>query len=144
MKSAMKFEMMYQARMLSSEIIMAAMKGDPENLDKKAFLQNLKHCRFEAGYYDKNKKAIFTEIKTFTKFEKRFFMEDDCCYTVIEDPSNHLGVRYIVLKENELMGTLHQLRIKIISYLVLSFIFIKFLACNRTLVRPDDQFVVFM
>jgi hypothetical protein len=52
MKSAMKFEMMYQARMLSSNIIMAAMKSDTENLNKKTFLQDLKHCRFEAGYYD--------------------------------------------------------------------------------------------
>ena len=57
MKSAMKFEMMYQARMLSSEIIMAAMKSDSENLNKKTFLQDLKHCRFEVGYYDKNEKT---------------------------------------------------------------------------------------
>lgn len=122
MKSAMKFEMMYQARMLSSEIIMAAMKGDSESLNKKTFLQNLKHCRFEAGYYDENKKPIYTEIESFSNFDESFFEKGKSCYTVAEDPSVHLGVRYIVLKENDLASTLHQLRIKIIGYLVFSFI----------------------
>ena len=44
------------------------------------------------------------------------------CYTVTEDKSEHLGVRYIVLKENDLAKSLDDLRLKIIGYLVLSFI----------------------
>lgn len=127
MQNAMKFEMMYQARMLSSSIVMRAMedhtKGSMDTLSRDSFLKNLKHCRFQVGYYDKDKKAIYTEIDNFeVTDDTAFFIKDKSCYTVIEDKSSHLGVRYIVLKENELAKTVQSLRIKIIGYLVLSFI----------------------
>ena len=123
MKSAMKFEMMYQGRMLSSKIIMKAMQHpDVDDVDKLNFLESLKHCRFDVGYYDRDKDPLFTEIDDVARFDKDFYVKDNCCYTVIEDPSDHLGVHYIVLKENELVGMFRQLRIKIIGYLLLSFL----------------------
>jgi len=122
MKSAMKFEMMYQARNLSSEIVMKAMKNKKGTFDKKKFLKELKHCRFKAGYYDKNKNALYTEIETVGHFDTDFFIDNMKCYTVTEDKSEYLGVRYIVLKESDLANSLHKLRIKIIGYLVFSFI----------------------
>jgi two-component system OmpR family sensor kinase len=126
MQNAMKFEMMYQARMLSSEIVMKAMKHKQntmlDNEQRFTFLKELKHCRFEAGYYDKDKNPIYTEIKNMKTFDKPFFIENKSCSTVIEDKSDHLGVHYIVLKEYDLAKSLHELRIKIIGYLVLSFI----------------------
>jgi len=121
----MKFEMMYQARMLSSEIIMKAMKNKEEGLkafNRGDFLKELKHCRFQAGYYSKDQTSLYTEIKDVNRFDTDFFEENMKCYTVTEDKSEHLGVRYIVLKENDLANSLHELRIKIIGYLVLSFI----------------------
>ncbi len=122
-KSAMKFEMMYQARMLSSEIVMKAMKdGFKNEADKLDFLKTLKYCRFEVGYYDENKNSIYTEITNLSKFDDVFFENNKSCYTVVEDTSRHLGVRYVALKENELEDILSQLRIKIINYLVFSFI----------------------
>jgi two-component system OmpR family sensor kinase len=150
MKSAMKFEMMYQARMLSSNIIMAAMKSDTENLNKKTFLQDLKHCRFEAGYYDENEEPIYTEIEYFDDFDEEFSIENGSYYAVIEDSSNHLGVHYIVLKESELLKTQQQLRIKIIEYLVLSFLLMGvvgyflsrlFLQPVREQIESLDQFI---
>lgn len=125
MKSAMKFEMMYQSRMLSSKIAMEAMKHDekkPLHFNKNDFLKNLKHCRFKAGYYTENKKPIYTEIDNVARFDTDFFVKDMKCYTVMEDPKKHLGVQYIVLKENDLAQALSALRIKIIGYLVFSFI----------------------
>jgi two-component system OmpR family sensor kinase len=125
MKSAMKFEMMYQARNLSSAIAMKAMKNNENKVkpfDKMGFLKKLKHCRFQAGYYDTNKKPLYTEIKNVTRFDTDFFIKDMKCYTVSEDLSQHLGVRYIVLQENDLSKALDDLRIKIIGYLVFSFI----------------------
>ena len=127
MKSAMKFEMMYQARNLSSDIAMKAMKN-AENKDtlkpfnKAYFLKNLKHCRFDAGYYDVNKKPIYSEINDVARFDTDFFIKNKKCYTVSEDVSEHLGVRYIVLKENDLAQALDDLRVKIIGYLIFSFI----------------------
>ena len=125
MKSAMKFEMMYQARMLTSKIAMKAMQNaekDQKTFNKNAFLKNLKHCRFSAGYYDTNKTPLYTEIGEVARFDTDFFVKNMKCYTVTEDPKSHLGVRYIVLKESDLAQSLAALRIKIIGYLVFSFI----------------------
>lgn len=122
MKNMMKFEMMYQARMLSSKIVMKAMKTKEGSFNKKTFLKNLKHCRFQVGYYDGNKKPMYTEIEKVHNFDSDFFEDKMKCYTVTEDESEHLGVRFIVLEENDLAKSLSDLRIKIIGYLVLSFI----------------------
>jgi len=125
MKSAMKFEMMYQARMLASKIAMKAMKNDDKSMpgfNKEEFLKKLKHCRFKAGYYDKNKKPLYTEITDVKRFDSDFFVNHMKCFTVTEDENEHLGIRYIVLKENDLAMTLQRLRLKIIGYLLLSFL----------------------
>jgi two-component system OmpR family sensor kinase len=152
MKSAMKFEMMYQGRMISSNIVMKAMKR-PETskpFKLKPFLEKLDHCRFDVGYYDKDKKPIFTQIENFKGFDKEFFEKDDRCYNVVVDPSDHLGVRYIVLKENELSDALKALRIRIISYLILSFLLMGIVGyfLGRLFLRPVreqieslDQFI---
>ncbi|PHS38197.1 MAG: two-component sensor histidine kinase [Sulfurovum sp.] len=142
MISAMKFEMMYRARMLSSAIVMRAMKNDTKDaMDtyrRNMFLKNLKHCRFEAGYYDKNKKPLYTEIDDFEVIDKDFFIKDKSCYTVTVDKSDHLGVHYIVLRENELTKTLQQLRIRIIGYLIFSFILMGIVGyfLGRLFLRP--------
>ena len=88
MKSAMKFEMMYQARMLSSEIVFKAMmnvQGGITVSERMTFLKKLKHCRFNVGYYDEDRKEIFTEIKDEIKFDKDFYIENRQCYTVTQD-----------------------------------------------------------
>ena len=142
MQNTMKFEMMYQARMLSSSIVMRAMTNDIKGvMDAKSrneFLKELKRCRFQAGYYDKDKKAIYTEIDHFAITDKDFFIKDKSCYIVMEDKSSHLGVHYIVLKENELSKTLQQLRIKIIGYLVFSYILMGIVGyfLGRLFLRP--------
>jgi len=125
MRSAMKFEMMYQARMLSSKIIMKAMENKilkDDRFDLERFLKELKHCRFAVGYYDKDHQPIYSEIDHVKRFDKDFYVQDMQCYTVTEDKQDHLGVHYIVLKENDLAKSLQALRLKIIGYLVLSFI----------------------
>ena len=142
MQNATKFEMMYQARMLSSTIVMRAMENDTKGVmdipTREQFLKELKHCRFQVGYYDADKKPIYTEIDTFHDVEKEFFIKDNNCYTVTEDKSSHLGVRYIVLKENDLFKTLQQLRIKIIGYLVFSYILMGIVGyfLGRLFLRP--------
>ena len=142
MQNAMKFEMMYQARMLSSSIVMRAMTNDTKGVmdieSRENFLKDLKHCRFQTGYYDKDKKAIYTELDDFEVINKDFFIKDKSCYTVTEDKSDHLGVHYIVLKENNLANILQQMRIKIIGYLVFSFILMGIVGyfLGRLFLRP--------
>ena len=125
MKSATKFEMMYQSRMIFSEIVLEAMlhvNGGMKVTERDAFLKGLKHCRFKVGYYDEDGKAIYTEIREPIKFEKDFYIENGQYYTVTRNESVHLGIKYIVLKEGGLSSQIQALRIKIIKYLVLSFI----------------------
>ena len=125
MKSAMKFEMMYQSRMLFSDIVVKAMlnvQGGTTLSERESFLKSLKHCRFKVGYYDEDGKTIFTEIKDDIKFSKGFYVENDQCYTVTQNKNVHLGIKYIVLKESDLTAAIQELRIKIIGYLILSFI----------------------
>ncbi|NOR55416.1 MAG: sensor histidine kinase [Sulfurovum sp.] len=156
MTAAMKFEMMYQARNLSTDIVMEAMKNDQADanalkpFNKTSFLKNLKHCRFQAGYYDENETPIYTEIDDISDFNSDFFIKNMKCYTVTEDKSEHLGVRYIVLKENDLSKDLDALRVKIIGYLVLSFILMGivgyflgrlFLQPVREQIESLDQFI---
>ncbi len=121
----MKFEMMYQGHLISSTIIIKAMHKNDINsskLDRIAFLKTLTHKRFKAGYYDKNKKPIYTQIKSIKSFDKPFFMKNKSCCSIVEDKSNHLGVHYIVLQEYEFIYILYDLGIRILGYLALSFL----------------------
>ena len=125
MKSAMKFEMMYQSRMLFSDIVVKAMlnvQGGTTVLERESFLKSLKHCRFKVGYYDEDGKTIFTEIKDDIKFQKDFYVKNDQAFTVTQNKNVHLGIKYIVLKESDLTAAIQELRIRIIGYLILSFI----------------------
>ncbi len=152
MKNSMMYEMMYQGRKISSQIIMRAMHNprSDQNSTKYDFLKTLNHCRFKVGYYDKYKRVIYSEIENFDKFDQSFTINKTSCYSVLEDPSNHLGVRYIVLKESNLSAEMFALRMKIVAYLILSFIFMGivgyflarlFLAPVRNKIESLDRFI---
>ena len=126
MKSSMNFEMMYKSRMLFSEIVLEAMlrvNGGMTIKKRDSFLENLKHCRFDVGYYDEDGDVIVSDIDEKIKFKRDFYSEKSQYFTVTQNKSVHLGVKYIVLKESELTEQIQAFRIKIISYLILSFIF---------------------
>lgn len=123
--NALKFEMMYQGRMLSSKIILEAMsleENQNTNFNLNSFLKSLDLCRFEVGYYDLYGDPLYSEISSFENFGEQFSIQNNECYCVIEDESEHLNVRFIVLKESKMQHTLQVLRMKIISYLIFLFI----------------------
>jgi len=125
MKSAIKYEMMYQSRKIFSNIVLKAMLNTERGItvsERASFLKNLKHCRFKVGYYDEDRKPIYTEIGDRIKFDKDFYIENGQCYAVTVNQSIHLGIKYIVLKEHELSMQIRELRVRIIGYLVLSFL----------------------
>lgn len=125
MMNALKFEMMYQGRMLSSKIILEAMsleENQNTNFNLNSFLKSLDLCRFEVGYYDLYGDPLYSKISSFENFGEQFSIHNNECYCVIEDESEHLNVRFIVLKESKMQHTLQVLRMKIISYLIFLFI----------------------
>jgi two-component system OmpR family sensor kinase len=121
MKSSIHFEMMYKINSISSKIISTAMKQ--KSVDRVEFLKGLNKSRFTIGYYDKNKNKIYSEIKKFKNFNKQYITIDNNNYAILKDESQHLGVYYIVIKDSSLLSQIEQVRLKIISYLLLSFIF---------------------
>lgn len=143
MMSAMKFEMMYQARMLSSSIAMKAMRNHKAftQTQKINFLKSLDKCRFKVGYYAQNKTPFYSEIKKVKRFDVEFFVDKMKCYAVIEDKNAHLDVRYVVLQENSLSLVVKELRLKIAGYLTLSFILMGIVGyfLGRLFLRPVRQ-----
>ncbi|MEY3001753.1 MAG: hypothetical protein RLZZ428_128 [Pseudomonadota bacterium] len=124
MQNAMKFEMMYQGRMLSSSIVMKAMHDDSSATlsSRNVFLQQLQSGRFQAAYFDQNKQIIYSEMKDAQLINQDFVVKQKHAYAMVEDKSNHLGVQYIVLKEDVLFNSLNQMRLRIIWYLLFSFL----------------------
>ena len=118
--------MMYQSRMLFSEIVLEAMlhvNGGMTIKKRNTFLKNLKHCRFDVGYYDEDGDVIVSDLEEKIHFNHDFYSQDSQYFTVTRNKSVHLGVKYIVLKESELTEQIQALRTKIIGYLILSFLF---------------------
>jgi two-component system OmpR family sensor kinase len=153
MRSAMKFEMMYQARSLTSDIVMRSMQSDTplSNEERFAFLKRLKHCRFDVGYYDNKEQKIYSEIEEEKiDFNRDFMQSNEAFYTISKNLNNHMGVAYIVLREGDFAKRVFGLRIKIITYLVLSFVLMGvvgyflgrlFLKPVREQIESLDQFI---
>ena len=121
MSAAMRFEMLYQARMIESKLIMAEEKGDINASRER--LGKIHTERFRIGFFDKKQQPIYSEINESLHFNKEFYASDTHCYSVLKYPSDRLKVGYIVLREDELKQNLHALRWKIIYYLIGLFFF---------------------
>lgn len=112
-----------------------------DNISKKnkiAFLKSLNLKRFKVGYYNKNKQVIYTQIEPIDNFDREFFIENKSCYSITEDKSSHLGVRYIVLKEYDFIHDLYNLGIRIFGYLLFSFLIMGMVGyfLGRLFLRP--------
>jgi len=136
MSSAMRFEMLYQARMIESKLIMAEERGAITS--SKEILTKLRPQRFKIGFFDKTQKPIYSEINETLQFGKEFYASDTHCYSVVKYPSDRLKIGYIVLREDELKRNLHALRWKIIYYLMGLFFFMSIVGyfLSRLFLQP--------
>jgi len=113
MLSAVKFEMMYQGSIISSQIT---------HINSVKSLKLLTNKRFDIGYYDENKKPILSQISDIPSFDKSFFVENKSCYSITKNINSNLSISYIVLKEYDFFDELYGLGIKILGYFILSFL----------------------
>ncbi len=136
MSAAMRFEMLYQARMIESKLIMAEEKGDIST--SKESLEKIHTQRFKVGFFDKAQKPLYSEITESLEFNKGFYTSDTHCYSVVKYPSDRLKIGYIVLREDELKQNLHRLRWRIIYYLVGLFLFMAMVGyfLSRLFLKP--------
>jgi len=121
MRSAMRFEMLYQSRMIESKLLMAKESGK-KNISKELLLK-IHPVRFKVAFFDKSKKPLFSQIDKVPMFNKIFYAENNHCYSVVKFPEKGVNVGYIVLREDELKLKIHKLKQKVILYLVGLFIF---------------------
>ncbi len=136
MSSAMRFEMLYQARMIESKLMMAEKEGNSKS--SKEILKTIHPQRFKVGFFDKAQQPIYSEMSEMLRFDTDFYTRNTHCYSVVKYPSKSFGVGYIVLREDELKKNLHLLRWKIIYYLVGLFVFMAVMGyfLSRLFLRP--------
>ena len=148
MSSAMRFEMLYQARMIESKLLMAEDRG--ESSISKKLLPKLHPVRFKVGFFDKSKNSLYSQIDVVPMFNKNFYGEGEHCYSVVKFPGSKLDVGYIVLREDELKVKLHRLKREVILYLVALFAFMSligyflarlFLKPIRERIESLDRFI---
>ncbi len=139
LKSAMKFEMLSEAHRIESRITQALIQMP--NIDQKRLkklLKTIQSDRFRVGFYDANHRPIVTQIMGIPDFEKPFYAGRESCFSTIKCPLHQIGIAYIALQDSELKGMLSSLRLKIVGYIALSFLFMSivgyFLA--RLFMRP--------
>jgi len=136
MSAAMRFEMLYQARMIESKLIMAEEKGD--NYASRELLSQIHPPRFKIGFFDKTAQPIYSEINESLRFDQEFYASDTHCYSVVKYPSDRLKIGYIVLREDELKQNLHALKWRIIYYLIGLFVFMAIVGyfLSKLFLRP--------
>jgi len=122
LKSSIKFEMLYEVQNIQSQIIHKFINGEIDpNIIKT--LKSIKSNRFKVGFFGPNGAVIYSQFGKNPGFSESFYLGDDACYSKIEGPFKTLGIKYIVLKEDILKKEIEELKLKIIGYLLLSFIF---------------------
>jgi len=139
MTSAMRFEMLYQSRMIESKLLMAKQRGE-SNLTKE-LLPKLHPTRFKVAFFDDKKMPLFSQIDKVPMFNKQFYGVDNHCYSVLKFPEKGTGVEYIVLREDELKQSLQKLKQKVILYLIGMFIFMAIIGyfLSRLFLRPIHE-----
>ncbi len=139
MKSAMKFEMLSEAHRIESRLTRALMQEPPADRDDLvSLLRSIKSSRFKVGFFDAKKRPIYSEINGMPGFEQPFYLGVRNCYSMINCPLTKEGVAYIGLEESRLKGMIRALRLNIIGYLLLSFIFMSLVGIilARLFMRP--------
>lgn len=122
LKSNIKLEMLSEAHRIEALLMRRLMMVDRKDSLKET-LKDIKSPHFRVGYYDKNHKAIYSEIETSPDLERPFYQERQSCYGMLSCPMERHGIAYIALQDTQYSNTIKDLRYRIILYLVISFIF---------------------
>ena len=115
---------MYEAEKFMASIKSESTHVHTEKFDNTVFLQSLNKSKFIVGFYDKNKKIMYSEIETVLKFKHKSFFQDGVFYIIYEDTHHYLDVDYIVMGSKDLVSIINVLRIKFLSYFIIFYLFI--------------------
>lgn len=99
---------------ISNEVIFSHMRGFP--FDKEKYLSDK---NFEIAFYDNQKEKIFGTLNESVDFSKSVHFENQSFLLVDSSTVGHLGIDYIVIKDNSLWNKLKELKINIIMFFLI-------------------------
>lgn len=104
---------------LSNEIIFSHMRGT--KLDKEKYLDNKS---YKLSFYDENQNKIFGNLNQKIDFSKKIIKNDDFVMIIDNSTVGHLGIEYIVIKDNIYSKRIDELMRKIILIFIVSCLFV--------------------
>lgn len=104
---------------ISSNIILAHMRGDKFNKEK---LLNTKD--YEISFYDKNQNKIFGNLNEHIDLSKKIIDSNNRFILVDDSVLGHLDIYYIALKENIYFKKIEELKLNIIGIFIIIYLII--------------------
>src|SRR5574344_313742 len=93
----------------SSEIIVSHMLNG--NFNKESYLNNQE---YKISFYDKDKNFLFGNLEGDFSFEQNFYNDEEKLIIIDSSTVGHLGIWYIVLKDNSLKEKISNLKLNIV------------------------------
>ena len=94
---------------VSSEIIVSHMLNG--NFNKESYLNNQE---YKISFYDKDKNFLFGNLEGDFSFEQNFYNDEEKLIIIDSSTVGHLGIWYIVLKDNSLKEKISNLKLNIV------------------------------
>ncbi|NPA28168.1 MAG: HAMP domain-containing histidine kinase [Epsilonproteobacteria bacterium] len=138
MINQIKFEMLYNTRLIEEELIKIISKTPGEVTIKKETINRFIPINYKVEVLDNNLNPIFGEIKKPIKLDKEFYNFDEQCFSIIKKPLKNGNISYIILKSDALKKHLQQLKLKIFYTLAGIFIFMAVIGyfLSKLFLRP--------
>ena len=133
-----KFEMLYNTRLIEEELIKIISKSNGQVTIKKETINRFIPIDYKVEVLDKNLRPIFGEIKKPIKLDKEFYNFDEQCFSIIKKPLKNGNISYIILKSDLLKKHLQRLKLKIFYTLTGVFIFMAVIGyfLSRLFLKP--------
>lgn len=121
------------------------------NTKNKEFKYNLNNLPCKVILFDKDKNVVYgIKPKIEIDWSKKFYKKDDCDILISDKTYDHLGVKYIVIVDENIKRQIDTLKIDIALYVFVAFIFISligyllsklFLKPIRLKMKQIDEFI---
>ena len=118
-----KFEMLYQTRIIETRLIKIEHLVNGQVKITKNIIHTNEPIEYKVGIFDKYLKPIYSEIDKNFDVSKSFYSKGDYCFSIVKSSDKNHKFGYIVLKNEAIAKHLKALKIKIASYLLAAFLF---------------------
>jgi len=114
-----KSNMQHIVSKISNEIVISHMTN--KNFDKSKYL-----TEYEISFYDEKQNLLFGNLQESFDFSLNFYQDKDKLIIIDSSALGHLGVWYIVLKDNSLKDKISKLKLNIVAIFLVFYSIIAF------------------